>query len=84
MMRKGVFRSGRMCLDPTFTLKEINEKKQKVDMGFMDLENQIEKFNRVNKRPCGWPLKYMMWMGDLNRIKSMYVNILAWVRVVVS
>ena len=45
--KQGGFRSGRGCLDQIFTLKQIREKvcekKQRVYMGFMDLENMYNR-----------------------------------------
>ena len=47
--KQGEFRSGRECVDQIFTLKQIGEKsqkkKQRVIMGFMDLEKVYDRIN---------------------------------------
>ena len=69
--------AGRECVDQIFTLKQIGEKvrekKCKVYMAFMDLEN----------REALWQVLRICDVGGklLNGIKSMYVNSLTCIRV---
>ena len=77
------FRWRNGCVDQTFTLRQINEETgeetKDVYIGFMDLEKGYD-------REALWQVLRMYVVGGelLNEIKSMYVNILSYVRVKVG
>ena len=80
---RGGFRSVRRCVDSIFTLKQIgekaHEKKRRVYVGFMALENAYDKLNREALLQV---LKICDVDGKLlNGFKNMYVNTLSWVRI---
>ena len=80
---QGSFSEGRGFVNQILTLKQIGEKAQeeklKVYVGFMDLEKV---YNRVNREVLRRVLRMYDVGGKLlNRIKSIYVNSLASVRV---
>ena len=80
---QGSFSEGRGFVNQILTLKQIGEKAQeeklKVYVGFMDLEKA---YNRVNREVLRRVLRMYDVGGKLlNRIKSIYVNILDFVRV---
>ena len=80
---QGEFRAGRECVYQIFTLNQIGgkarEKKCRVYVGFMDLEKPYDRVNRV----ALWKVlrMYDVRAKLLNGIKSLYVNILAPVKV---
>ena len=81
MMGKG-FQSREGAIDQIFTLIQIDKKEQEknvVYMGFMDWERE---YDRVNREAL-WQVLKMYDKGGklLNRIKSRYVNSLAYNRV---
>ena len=72
-MIKGISDQGRGYVDKIFTLKQVgekaHEKKQRVYVGFMDLEKA---YDRVNKKPLWQVLKiYDLGSKLLYGIKSM-------------
>ena len=77
------FRSGRVCLDDIFTLKQIGEKaqekKRRVYMDFMDPEKA---YDRVNKK-APWQILRMHDVSGklLSGIKGTCINNLVSVRV---
>ena len=77
------FRAGKLCIDKILTIKQMCkkawEKKRRVYAGFMNLEKVYDRVNRESL----WQVLRMYDVGGklLNRIKSMYVNSLAYVRV---
>ena len=80
---QGGFRAGKGGVDRIFTLKQIGEKtrekKSRAYVGFIDLEKA---YDRVNREAL-WQMFRMYDVGSklLSRIKSMYVDSLACVRV---
>ena len=79
---QGGFREGRGCVDQIFTLNqisEVREKKQRVYMGFIDLERV---YIRVNRETLWQVLRMYDVVGKLlNGIKCMYVDRSAYVRI---
>src|SRR5678816_1905414 len=69
---QGAFRSGRGCVDQFFTLKQMiekmREKKSKLYLGFMDLE---QVYDRINREAL-WQVLVIYGVGGrlLNGIKS--------------
>jgi hypothetical protein len=80
---QGAFRSGRGCVDQIFTLKQMiekmREKKNKLYLGFMDLQ---QAYDRVNREAL-WQVLVIYGVGGrlLNGIKSMYDDSEACVRI---
>jgi hypothetical protein len=80
---QGAFRSGRGCIDQIFTLKQmtekVKEKKKKLYLGFMDLQ---QAYDRINREAL-WQVLLMYGVGGklLNGIKSMYNGSEACVRI---
>ena len=83
MMSKGALEQGGCVYIRSSHLKQIDEKAQekkcKVYVGFMDLENA---YDRVNREAL-WQVLRMYDVGSklLNGIKGMYVSSLAYARV---
>ena len=77
---QGTFRSGRGCVDKIFTLKQMiekmREKKNKLYLGFMDLQ---QAYDRINREAL-WQVLVIYDVGGklLNRIKNMYDGSEAW------
>ena len=75
MMNKGTLEQG-VCVDQTFTLKQIGEnareKKRRVYVGFIDLKKA---YGRVNMEAL-WQVLRMYDVGGklLNGIKSIYFD----------
>src|SRR5678815_6089223 len=79
---QGAFRSGRGCVDQIFSLKqmiEMKEKKNKLYLGFMYLQ---QAYDRVNREAL-WQVLVIYDVGGrlLNGIKSMYEDSEACVRI---
>ena len=80
---QGGFRAWRECVDQIFILKQIGEKAQKkkcrVYVDFIDLEKAYDRFNRK----ALWHVLRMYDVEDklLGKIKNMYVNSSACVRI---
>src|SRR5678815_6050128 len=73
-------RQGRGCVDQIFTLKQViekmREKKNKLYLGFMDLQQE---YDRVNREAL-WQVLVIYGVGGslLNGIKSMYEDCLLY------